>query len=238
MSGVGYIKLHRKILDNPIICKDGETFSIWIYLLLQATHEEIPALFKGQRITLKEGQLLTGIISISEKLHINRSKVQRTLKMFENEKQIEQQTSNQNRLVSIINWNKYQKDEKPFEKQVKNEWKTSEKQVKTNKNVKNVKNVRNIYKDFSDELKNALDSFVEMRIKIKKPLTDRAMQLAINKLNSLSTNEQIQIQIINNSVLNGWQTFYPLKEIKQTNFNNYKQRYYDNLDNLYANKGG
>ena len=29
-----------------------------------------------------------------------------------------------------------------------------------------------------------------------------------------------------------------IKTNKQTNFNNYEQRQYDNLDNLYANKGG
>jgi hypothetical protein len=137
MSEFGYIKLHRKILENPIVCKDCETFSIWVYLLLNATHEEIPALFKGNKIILKEGQLLTGIISISDKLHINRSKVQRTLKLFENDKQIEQQTSSQNRLVTILNWNEYQKNEKQNEKQMTNEWKTNDKPMTTNKNVRN-----------------------------------------------------------------------------------------------------
>ena len=49
----GYIKLHRKILDNPIVCKDAEYFAVWIYLLLNATHKEIDMVFKGKRITLK-----------------------------------------------------------------------------------------------------------------------------------------------------------------------------------------
>ena len=43
----GWIKMHRKILDNPIICKDSDYLSVWIYLLLNATHKEIPAIFKG-----------------------------------------------------------------------------------------------------------------------------------------------------------------------------------------------
>lgn len=238
----GWIKIHRKMLENPIVCKDNETLSIWIYLLLNATHKEIPALFKGEKIILQKGQLITGILSISKKLKINKDKVQRTLKCFELDKQIEQQTSNQNRLISILNWNEYQDNDKQNDKQMINECETTDKRVITNKNVKNVKNVRNIYSNFPDNLKNALDDFVEMRNKIKKPLTEKAMQLALKKLNSLSEDENTQIEIINNSVMNSWQSFYPLKkenkEIKQTNFNNYKKREYENLDRFYTNKGG
>lgn len=139
----GWIKIHRKILDNPIVCKDSQTFAIWIYLLLNATHQDVPALFKGKRITLQKGQLLTGILSIAKKLDIDKSKVQRTLKSFENDKQIEQQMSNQNRLISILNWEEYQNIDKPNDKQLINERETSDKQVITNKNVKNDKNVKN-----------------------------------------------------------------------------------------------
>ena len=116
----GWIKIHRKILDNLIICKDSETFSIWLYLLLNATHQETSAIFKGKKIILKSGQLITGILSISKKLTINQNKVQRTLKCFETDKQIEQQTSNQNRLITILNWDKYQSTDKQNDKQVIN----------------------------------------------------------------------------------------------------------------------
>lgn len=151
----GWIKLHRKILDNPIVCKDGETLAIWLYLLMNATHKEIDALFKGKRIKLKEGQLITGRKSISKKLDIAESKVQRTLKMFEIEQQIEQQTSPQNRLISIINWNKYQDTEHHFEQRVNNERTTSEQRVNTNKNerIKECKNINLINLNKEKELK-------------------------------------------------------------------------------------
>ncbi len=134
----GWIKLHRKTLDNPIICKDNDTLAIWIYLLLNATHQEIPALFKGKKITLKKGQLITGRNSIGRQLNISSSKVQRVLKIFEDDGQIEQQTNNQNRLISIVNWDKYQENEQ----QMNNERTTTEQQMNTNKNVKNDKNER------------------------------------------------------------------------------------------------
>jgi hypothetical protein len=49
----GWIKLHRKMLDNPIVNKDCEYLAVWIYLLLNATHKEYDVIFEGKRITLQ-----------------------------------------------------------------------------------------------------------------------------------------------------------------------------------------
>ena len=75
---------------------------------------------------------------------ISESKVQRILKEFENEHQIEQQTSPRNRLISIVNWSEYQNNEHQSEQQVNNKRTTNEQQMNTNKNVKNEKNVKNV----------------------------------------------------------------------------------------------
>jgi len=139
----GWVKLHRQILDNPIVCKDSEYFSIWCYLILNATHTEYDSIFKGERIKLKPGQLITGRKSISTKFNISESKVQRVLKKLEIEQQIEQQTSSTNRLISIVNWGSYQNSEQLIEQPVNNERTTTEQQLNTNKNVKKVKNEKN-----------------------------------------------------------------------------------------------
>ena len=90
----GWISLHRKILDNPIVCKDSDYFSVWCYLLLNATHDEYDVEFKGKRISLRPGQLITGRQTIAKQFTLTESKVQRILKKLEIEQQIEQQTSN------------------------------------------------------------------------------------------------------------------------------------------------
>lgn len=143
MDKDGWIKLHRQLLDNPICTKDSDYLAVWIYLLLNATHKEHAALFKNKRTTLQPGQLITGRKSIASKLHISESKVQRILTVLESEQQIEQQTTSQNRLITIRNWGRYQGSEQQIEQQVNNEWTTSEQRVNTNKNVKNGKNEKN-----------------------------------------------------------------------------------------------
>lgn len=135
------------MLDNPVVCKDSEYFAVWCYLLLNATHKEQPVLFKGEKIILKPGQLITGRIKIAEHFKISESKVQRILKSFESEQQIEQQISNKNRLITILHWDLYQCSEQQIEQQVNNNRTTTEQQVNTNKNDKNDKNDKNVKND-------------------------------------------------------------------------------------------
>lgn len=134
----GWIKVHRKILENPIVCKDSDYFSVWTYLLLNATHKEIPAVFKGKKILLQPGQLITGRISIAKKFNISESKVKRILNELESDQQIDRQRSNKNSLISIINWNEYQNIDQQIDQQMTNNRPTSDQQVTTNKNDKNI----------------------------------------------------------------------------------------------------
>lgn len=140
----GWIKLHRKMLDNPIIMKDAEHLAVWMYLLLNATHVEYPVLFKGKKIVLQPGQLITGRRSIASTLCVNESKVRRILDAFESDQQIDRQRSNQNTLISLKNWDKYQLCDQLFDQPMTNERPTSDQPVTTNKNIKNNKNEKNV----------------------------------------------------------------------------------------------
>ena len=164
----GWIKLHRKSLENPTICKDNDHLAVWLYLLLHATHKNMLVLFAGKETTLLPGQLITGRKAIGAKLDINENKVQRILKAFEISLQIEQQASNKNRLVTIKNWNKYQDGERQNEQQVNDSRTASEQQVNTNKNVKNVKNEKK-YSGDRPPLPDGVSSYEEWdRIKAER----------------------------------------------------------------------
>lgn len=137
----GWIRLHRKVLDNPVVMKDAEYFAVWVYILLHASHGDCDVVFGKERISLHTGQLLpTSRKKIAEDLHISESKVERILKTFENEHQIEQQKTNKNRLISLVNWQKYQLSEQQIEQQVNNNRTTSEQQVNTINNINNINN--------------------------------------------------------------------------------------------------
>ena len=79
----------------------------------------------------------------------------------------------------------------------------------TNNNNKNNKN-NNIYSD-EPKLDTAVKEFITFRKKIKKPMTDHAVKLMLSKLNKLTSDIDEQVEILNQSILNGWQGIYPLK---------------------------
>lgn len=60
----------------------------------------------------------------------------------------------------------------------------------------------------------AWNAFVEMRKRIKSPLTDHAKDLAVSKLAELRKDGHDPRRVIDLSVLNGWKSFYPPKDSK------------------------
>ena len=61
------------------------------------------------------------------------------------------------------------------------------------------------------ELRQALNDFCKMRKSIKKPVTVRAMQILLNKLDKMAENDKDKISILEQSIEHCWQSVYPLK---------------------------
>lgn len=76
--------------------------------------------------------------------------------------------------------------------------------------------IPSVIESLSDSLKKPMKDFIEMRVKIKKPPTERALELLIESLKRLGKDELEQIAIINQSITKSRQDFYPLKEEPKT----------------------
>ena len=136
----GWVKLLRTTVDNPLLNKDPDHLALWIHLLCSAAFEPTPALLGGKRIVLQPGQLTTGRKQLAVNSRIQESKVERTLKAFENNHLIEQQKTNKNRLITILPWNEIQCGEQQIEQPVNNERTTSEQPLNTLEEIKNARN--------------------------------------------------------------------------------------------------
>lgn len=71
----------------------------------------------------------------------------------------------------------------------------------------------NSYTD-NPELKQALIDFIEMRKRMKKPPTIKALKLCLKKLDNLAVDDFIKIKIVNQSTINCYADFYELKNNK------------------------
>ena len=96
--------------------------------------------------------------------------------------------------------------------------KLNKEQSITEDNIKKVSKKEESFDDIIDnsveneDVKKELYEFIKMRKLIKRPLTNRALEMIINKLNTLSKDEKEQIKILDQSIINNWQNIYPIKE--------------------------
>lgn len=137
----GWIKIHRKILESPSL-KNPNYLAVWMYLLLNAVHSDYDVSFGGKRVTLKPGQLTCGANQIAVQMGVSRSCVERAIARFKTEEQIEVQGSNKCSLITVNNWEFYQKTEEQNEEQTRSQRGTSEEQARTKEECKKNKNVR------------------------------------------------------------------------------------------------
>ena len=76
------------------------------------------------------------------------------------------------------------------------------------------------FDEFPTEVQDAIKSFMDMRKKQKKPMTDNAVKRLLKKLKQLSDNPDEQINILNQSEDACWLDIYPLKQDKQKKSSN------------------
>jgi len=225
----GWVKIHRVLLIKPIWqCSTAEQKTILITLLLMANHEERQWQWNGKNFKVIPGQFVTSLDSIVKTCGkgISVQNVRSALKRFEKFGFLTYETTSTGSLITIVNWDLYQKENSDDDKAPGNEVTDNpqipDKEVTTNKNDKNDKECKEIYSE-NPELNNSLHEFIKMRKAIKKPLTKRGSELVLKELNKLSHCDDEKIEILNQSILNSWQGLFPLKtEIKM-------QRSYENL---------
>lgn len=121
---------------------------------MKANHKEREEMFNGKPIKCRPGQFTTGRKQLSKLTGISESKVTRILDYFEKtEQQIEQQTGNKNRLITIKNWDLYQLeeiDEQQNEQQLNNKWTTTEHTTRMKEDKKSTSSPRKRSKKVAD----------------------------------------------------------------------------------------
>ena len=82
MSENGWIKIHRKIVNNWI-WENPDYFRAWIDILLMVNHQEKKITINGKLVTIKRGEKLTSIVKLADRWHWSRNRVKRFLDLLE-----------------------------------------------------------------------------------------------------------------------------------------------------------
>ena len=126
-----YIKLYRKLLENPI-SYNIELLWFLSYLLLEVNHTEQDIYRGNQKIHLMPWERIISQRALWERFSISISKVHRFIKILEEENILEHQWSSSFTIVKLLNWDAYnwietqtesKKNTRRTREETKQEWK-------------------------------------------------------------------------------------------------------------------
>jgi hypothetical protein len=139
----GWIKLYRKIMENPYYFSEKFCRSMaWVDLLLLANHAPGFYYIRGIRVNVAVGQIGHGIDTLSKRWKWSRNKIERWLRELEKDNQIVRQKSNVTTLITIVNYSIYQDKGKADDNaEGKAEGKADGRKQEERRIIKNVKNV-------------------------------------------------------------------------------------------------
>ena len=190
MNNQGWIKLHRKIVDNKIWA-NSDGLKVWLWCLLKASHNKVTILVGRQNVNLDDGEFIFGRLSASEELCMSPSTVRNWITFLKQDSYLDIKSNNKYSIITIKNWNDYQS----LDSKVDNKIKTNEKQIDTNNNDKNDKNNKDIDVLLSMFNKNFKRKFTFTKTrseKLKQRLKTFTMEQIMESLNNLSASKFAQ----------------------------------------------
>jgi|TARA_B100000073_G_scaffold302025_1_gene269326 hypothetical protein len=145
----GWISLHRKILDNPILSR-GRTYSrfeAFVYMLLQANHKDNKAVIGNQIIKVRSGSFVTSQKKLMKEFRWGSTKLRAFIKMLEDDKMIVSKSNTYSTMITITNYDSYQNLQTTNKLQSESNQKTNKLQSKTNNNDNTLNNDNNDNKE-------------------------------------------------------------------------------------------
>lgn len=209
----GYIRLYRSFLTWEWYT-DSNTKDLFLHLILTANWE--PKKWKG--ITVERGQRVYSRASLARETRLSERNIRTALNHLISTGEVTNQTTPQYSIITIKNYDLYQQatSETTSDRPATDQPSTSDRpQLKKDKESKKDKKDKYIgaftlLSGDDEELRNAFSDFESMRIAKKKPLTDRAEQMIVNKLRGMGDRD-VWIASLNQSTLNAWQDVFPPK---------------------------
>lgn len=186
----GYIKLHRKILDNGVFA-DAELLKVFVWCILKANTTS--NVVYGRKVDV--GQFLTGRLTASEELHIKPSTIYKRLQKLKQQGYINLNSTTKNTLVTVINYKSYQLE-----------------QVNKKRNLAEVINkfkleVNTFLNIYTEEM---LEEFIDYWTETNKSKTKFRYELQktfdiSRRLKTWNKNDKKFNKDKNNNLLNNWQ---------------------------------
>lgn len=215
----GYICLHRGWRDSEVFADEALTErEAWVWLLEKAAWKPcVRRNAKGERVEIGRGQFHTSLRTLGEAWGWGKNKVSRYLERLEEHDMIGTVAGQSGCIISICNYSKYQN---VGDSQADDGGTVAGQSRDTQEETKPLSShipttSRERAQGFalpSDIPTEEWAGFEEMRVRIRKPLTDYARRQAVKRLRALSEDGWPPGDVLNHSILNNYQGLFPPKD--------------------------
>jgi hypothetical protein len=207
----GFIKLYRGWRDDPFFSSDApfSEAEAWLWLLEKATWKDtVRRTGQGGVVPLERGQLHVSLGSLAAAWNWTIKRVRGFIDRLEKGQKVGTVKGKAGTVLTITNYRKYQ-DQDACEG-------TPKGTVRAQSGHTQEEGKERKKKEPMEDLPVWLDpnlwaSFKEMRQAIKKPMTGRAAELTIKKLESLRRAGSPANKVLEQSIMNSWQGVFPIK---------------------------
>ena len=133
----GWIKLHRKIRNNPVLKRSSvySNFEAFIWLLLKANYDEAKVVVGSEIYIVKKGEMITSQKKLCKQFNWGNTRLRTFLRLLKNDGMIDFKSNTKLTQIILLNWDSYQDSKSQ----------TNIKQI-TNKSQTNCKQITNKYK--------------------------------------------------------------------------------------------
>lgn len=238
-----YIKLNRGILEWEWY-HNINTCRLFLHMLLKANWKD--GKFEGK--TIPRGSFVSSITKLSLETDLTPREVRTALEHLKTTGELTVKSYNKYSVFTVNNYCSYQINDTQNDSQVTGERHPNDNQTTGKRHPNDIltttieekkegkkgkreegkkkegtgvpkKKDPPVYYPDDAELNKAFADYVEMRKKMKKPMTDRAVELAMSKLHKLAESpllggmdRELAVKILNQSVMNSWLGLFELKE--------------------------
>jgi hypothetical protein len=215
----GYMAIWRKIQDHEF-SKEKRVYSkfeAWIDILLEAQHEETrEVVIKMRLFECRYGESLKSIRTWGARWGWGEAKVKRFMYLLVKMNQIRYTNETVTTRITVLNYMQYDPRRNSFDTRLTHDRNaTEDRQERKERKEKNIgkETPAFIYPEkYSDILKSKFNDFIRNRTELKKPVTEISFNSLVNKLDKLTGgNEQTSIEILENSIENGWAGIFEIK---------------------------
>ena len=229
------IKEHWLWSDKPF--SRGQA---WIDILLSANHSDKKILLGNELVEVKRGSFITSEKKLMENWGWGKEKVRKFLQTLQDDGMIVKISDRKKTTITVVNYGLFQDsnsvsrpptdhEQTNDRPQADQEQTANRPQADTNNNDNNGDNGNNgnnedngnkkkradqkqkiNYYPLDEKLNQAVLDFIEFRKKIKAPMTEKAVDLMIGKLDKMTNDNNEKIQILEQSIMNGWKGIFAL----------------------------